>query len=73
MIKEIIRLKFEFNLSTRLIARSVGCTKSSIAIILRICRIHEFNYDSIAKYNDNELQQLFFPKEINSSEIILPN
>lgn len=73
MIKEIIRLKFEFNLSTRAIARSVGCSKSSVANILRICRIHELNYDSIAKYNDYEMQQLFFPKELDSSEIILPN
>ncbi|MGD6730462.1 MAG: hypothetical protein ACPKMZ_05260 [Pleomorphochaeta sp.] len=60
MIKEIIRLKFEFNLSTRAIARSVRCSKSSVANILRICKIHELNYDSIAKYNTSWIYCRFF-------------
>jgi len=50
MIKEIIRLIFEFNLSTREIAISIGCTKSTIVNILRICKFPELNYNSIAEY-----------------------
>ncbi|MGD6729797.1 MAG: hypothetical protein ACPKMZ_01880 [Pleomorphochaeta sp.] len=53
MIKEIIRLKFEFNLSTHEIARRVEFSKSSVANILKICRIHELNYDSIAEALSN--------------------
>ncbi|MDC7251109.1 MAG: hypothetical protein PQJ49_14460 [Sphaerochaetaceae bacterium] len=48
MIKEIIRLKFELNLSTHAIAKSVGCSKSYHANILIICRIHDLTYDSLA-------------------------
>lgn len=60
MIKEIIRLKFEFNLSTRAIARSVGCSKSSVANILRICRIHELNYDPLGNTMIMNYNNYFF-------------
>ncbi len=34
LIKEIIRLKFQFNQSVRAIADSVGCSKSTVANVL---------------------------------------
>ncbi len=72
-IKEIVRLKYQFNQSVRAIADSVGCSKSTVANVLETCKTHEFNYESIKQYNDDELHQIFYPNEKVESDIILPD
>ena len=73
LIKEIIRLKFQFNQSVRAIADSVGCSKSTVANVLESCKTHQLDYESIKHYNNEELHQIFYPSEKVESDMILPD
>jgi hypothetical protein len=73
LIKEIVRLKYQFNQSVRAIADSVGCSKSTVANVLESCKTHQFDYESIKQHNDEELHQIFYPSEKVESDMILPD
>lgn len=72
-IKEIVRLKYQFNQSVRTIADSVGCSKSTVANVLESCKTHKFDYESIKQHNDDQLHQIFYPNEKIESDMILPD
>ncbi len=61
-IREILRLKYEHELSNRMIAKSIGCSRDSIATILGRAEEIELKWPLPPDMTDKQLDGLIYPR-----------
>jgi transposase len=72
-IKEILRLVNENNLSTRQIAKSCGCSPSTVTAIIERYEGTELPWQAFKALDEAEMEAKLYPQEINSSKKELPD
>lgn len=72
-VKEILRLINESDLSLRQIAKSCGCSPSTVSAIIQRYENIQMPWQTFKSLDEAEMETKLYPEEINSSKKALPD